>query len=164
MFLGFGDIYLVQLSVTPTDERTCVTDTCSIFLVRPAVGPRLAHQVVIARACGQQRTESLRRGRCPKIHVRERVSSEANLAASSPLVAVGVVSRSAMPVIMVGSFVTSCQPGVLDGELRRGRPHGEDRGSRTGRFSCWEYFSLGVQSAVLGAPEALGKVSTHSKL
>jgi hypothetical protein len=26
---GFGDIYSVQLSVTPTDERTCVTDTCS---------------------------------------------------------------------------------------------------------------------------------------
>jgi hypothetical protein len=25
---GFGDIYLVQLSVTPTDDRTCVTDTC----------------------------------------------------------------------------------------------------------------------------------------
>ena len=26
-FLGFGDIYSVQLSVTPTVERTCVTDT-----------------------------------------------------------------------------------------------------------------------------------------
>jgi len=25
---GFGDIYSVQLSVTPADERTCVTDTC----------------------------------------------------------------------------------------------------------------------------------------
>ena len=33
--LGFGDIYSVQLSVTPTDERTCVTDTCSIFTEDP---------------------------------------------------------------------------------------------------------------------------------
>ena len=33
---GFGDIYSVQLSVTPTDERTCVTDTCSIFTEDPA--------------------------------------------------------------------------------------------------------------------------------
>jgi hypothetical protein len=32
---GFGDIYSVQLSVTPTDERTCVTDTCSIFTEDP---------------------------------------------------------------------------------------------------------------------------------
>ena len=31
----FGDIYSVQLSVTPTDERTCVTDTCSIFTEDP---------------------------------------------------------------------------------------------------------------------------------
>ena len=34
-FHGFGDIYSVQLSVTPTDERTCVTDTCSIFTEDP---------------------------------------------------------------------------------------------------------------------------------
>jgi len=32
---GFGDIYSVQLSVTPTDERTCVTDTCSISTEDP---------------------------------------------------------------------------------------------------------------------------------
>jgi len=32
---GFGDIYSVQLSVTPTDERTCVTDTCSISAEDP---------------------------------------------------------------------------------------------------------------------------------
>jgi len=32
--LGFGDIYSVQLSVTPTVERTCVTDTCSSFSLR----------------------------------------------------------------------------------------------------------------------------------
>jgi hypothetical protein len=31
---GFGDIVLAQLSVTPTDERTCVTETCSVFLLR----------------------------------------------------------------------------------------------------------------------------------
>ena len=31
----FGDIYSVQLSVTPTDDRTCVTDTCSIFTEDP---------------------------------------------------------------------------------------------------------------------------------
>ena len=28
-------MYSVQLSVTPTDERTCVTDTCSIFTEDP---------------------------------------------------------------------------------------------------------------------------------
>ena len=32
---GFGDIVLAHFSVTPTDERTCVTDTCSIFTEDP---------------------------------------------------------------------------------------------------------------------------------
>ena len=31
---GFGDIVLAHFSVTPTDERTCVTETCSVFLLR----------------------------------------------------------------------------------------------------------------------------------
>jgi len=37
----FGDIYSVQLSVTPTDERTCVTYTCSPP-PRPAARVRMA--------------------------------------------------------------------------------------------------------------------------